>query len=257
MHVRAPAATVQPLMNCLILIKERSPGRVERAPIAAEPLKGIVMKTLLTTAAVLALMGAATAASAEDFTPKSEGTWVVDYRATVVAPDESGDILTAAGADTGLDVDVGDSYVPTLGITYFFTDNVAVDVTLGTSQHQISAQAPGTDIEVHRTWVIPPVVTLQYHFSPEARFSPYVGAGLNAMIFYGGNDQNGFSVDLDNGVGWALQAGADYSIQGPWSFNVDVKKVFFNTDASINGGALRSSVDLDPWVVSLGFSRRY
>ena len=129
-------------MNCLIRIKERAPEQVETALIAAEPLKGIVMKKLFATAAVLALMGAATAANAEDFTPKAQGTWVVDYRATVVAPDESGDILTAAGADTGLDVDIGDSYVPTLGITYFITDNVAVDVTLGTSQHQISAQAP-------------------------------------------------------------------------------------------------------------------
>lgn len=250
-------ATVHPCVNCLIRIKERAPEQVETALIAAKPLKGIVMKKLFATAAVLALMGAATAANAEDFTPKAQGTWVVDYRATVVAPDESGDILTAAGADTGLDVDIGDSYVPTLGITYFITDNVAVDVTLGTSVHQISAQAPGTDIEVHRTWVVPPVVTVQYHFSPEARFSPYVGAGINAMIFYGGNDQNGFTVDLDNGVGWALQAGADYSISGPWSLNVDVKKVFFNTDASINSGALRSSVDIDPWVVSVGFSRRY
>lgn len=215
------------------------------------------MKTLFATAAVLALMGAATAANAEDFTPKAQGTWVVDYRATVVAPAESGDILTAAGADTGLDVDVGDSYVPTLGITYFVTDNVAVDLTLGTSRHQISAQGGATDVEVHRTWVVPPVVTVQYHFNPEARFSPYVGAGINAMIFYGGDDQNGFSVDLDNGVGWALQAGADYAISGPWSANLDVKKVFFETDASINGGALRSSVQLDPWVVSLGISRRY
>ena len=37
----------------------------------------------------------------------------------------------------------------------------------------------------------------------------------------------------------------------------NVKKVWFETDASINGGALRSSVHLDPWVVSLGFGRRF
>ena len=117
MQMQAREAAVQRLMNCLIPIKERSLRRTETAPIAAEPPKGIVMKTLLTTAAALALMGAATAANAEDFTPKGQGTWVVDYRATAVAPSESGDILTAAGADTGLDVDIGNSYVPTLGIS--------------------------------------------------------------------------------------------------------------------------------------------
>ena len=77
------------------------------------------------------------------------------------------------------------------------------------------------------------------------------------MLFYSGDDKNGFTVDIDNGVGWALQAGADYAIQGPWTLNVDVKKVFFNTDASINGGALRSDVTIDPWVVSVGIGRRF
>lgn len=215
------------------------------------------MKALLCSAAALALLGVATGAQAQDFEAKHAGMWVVDARATGVIPDESGSILTAGGADTGLDVDIGDSYVPTLGITYFYTDNIAVDVTLGTSQHQISAQGPGTDVEVHKTWVIPPVITAQYHFSPQERFSPYVGVGINAMIFYGGDDQNGFTVDLDDGIGAAVQVGADYALQGPWALNVDVKKVWFDTDAKINGGALRSDVSIDPWVVSLGVSRRF
>jgi len=205
-------------------------------------------------AAALALAGQT---QAQDFTPKTAGTWVVDARLTDVAPSESGDILTAGGVDTGLNVGVSDSYVPTLGITYFVTDNIAVDLTLGTSVHDISAEGPGPDPKVHRTWVVPPVLTVQYHFQPDQRFSPYVGAGINAMIFYGGKDYNGFDVKLDNGVGWALQAGADYAIQGPWTMNVDVKKVFFSTDASINGGTLRSSVDIDPWVVSVGIGRRF
>lgn len=215
------------------------------------------MKPLLSAAAALAVLAAAGAAQAQDFTPKHAGMWVVDARATGVIPDESGDIVTAGGVDTGLDVAIGDSWVPTLGITYFATDNVAVDVTLGTSHHDISAAGPGPDIKVHDTWVIPPVVTLQYHFQPQARFSPYVGAGINAMIFYNGDDRNGFTVDLDDGVGAAVQVGADYALQGPWTLNLDVKKVWFDTDASINGGALRSDVSIDPWVVSIGFGRRF
>lgn len=216
------------------------------------------MKTLLLlSTAAAAAFALTTTASAQDFTPKSKGTWVVDLRLTDVAPDESGNILTNAGVDTGLNVEVSDSVVPTLGIQYFFTDNIAGELILGTSNHEIKAVGPGTNVKVHETWVIPPVATLQYHFAPEARFSPYVGAGINGMIFYSGDDKNGFTVDLDDGIGWALQAGADYAVQGPWALNVDVKKVFFNTDAKINGGTLKSSVDLDPWVVSVGFGRRF
>ena len=92
---------------------------------------------------------------------------------------------------------------------------------------------------------------------PAARFSPYVGAGINFMLFYSGEDKNGFTVDLDNGVGYALQAGVDVAIQGPWSANLDVKKVWFETDAKINGGALTSKVQLDPVVASVGLSRKF
>ncbi len=215
------------------------------------------MKTRLLIAAAAAALAFTSAAQAQDFTPKQQGTWKVDFRGTVVAPDEDASILTAGGVDTGLDAKVGDSWVPTLGVTYFVTDHVALDLTLGTSRHEISAVGPGVNTEVHTTWVVPPVATVQYHFAPRERFSPYVGAGVNAMIFYGGDDKNGFEVDLDDGFGWALQAGADYALQGPWSLNVDVKKVFFETDASINAGTLKSDVELDPWVVSVGFGRRF
>lgn len=90
----------------------------------------------------------------------------------------------------------------------------------------------------------------------QGRISSYVGAGVNAMLFYSGKGKNGFG-DLDDGFGYALQAGADVGIQGPWSLNVDVKKVWFETDAKINNGALTSSVNLDPWVGSLGVSRKF
>jgi outer membrane protein len=130
-------------------------------------------------------------------------------------------------------------------------------VIAGTTQHTVKAVGAGTDVAVHKTWVLPPVVSLQYHPLPGARFSPYVGAGLNYMLFYSGKDKNGFTVDLDNGFGYALQAGADIPINAAYSLNIDVKKVWFDTDASINGGALKSRVKLDPLVASVGFGRRF
>jgi len=36
-----------------------------------------------------------------------------------------------------------------------------------------------------------------------------------------------------------------------------VKKVFFKTDAVINNGALTSRVGLNPWVLSVGFGRKF
>lgn len=197
------------------------------------------------------------AAQAQDFTPKAQGMWVVDYRLTDVAPAEKAPINTAGGVSTGLHASVSDSVVPTLGIGYFVTDNVALDLTLGTSRHKINAVGTGVDVNVHDTWVLPPVLTVQYHFNPKGRLSPYVGTGPNYMLFYSGENKNGYTVKLKDGFGWATQAGVDYAVGGRWAANLDVKKVFFSTDADINSGALKSKVKLDPWVVSAGFSYRY
>ena len=208
-------------------------------------------------AAALLASTAAFAAQAQDFQPKAAGTFVIDLRVSDVSPDANNPINTAAGAATGLNAHVGDSVMPTLGFSYFLTDHIAVEAILGTTQHTISAVGAGGSTKVADTWVLPPVVALQYHFMPKARFSPYVGAGVNTMIYYGGDNYNGFRTRLRDSVGGAVQFGADYAIKGPWSANFDVKKIFVETDAVIDGGALRSDVHLDPWVISLGFGRRF
>ena len=210
---------------------------------------------LLAGAAALALAGAAHADDA--FQPKAKGTIMLNVRMTDVSPDAGNSVMTAAGADTGLKANVSDSYVPTIGRTYFFTDNLAAELIAGTSDHSVKAVGGTTNVKIYDTWVLPPVLSLQYHFAPKAKFSPYVGAGVNYMIFYGGSNKNGFTTKLKDGAGTALQAGFDYALQGKWSLNLDVKKVFFNTKATINGGALTSSVDLDPWVVSAGVGYKF
>ncbi|WP_420478929.1 OmpW/AlkL family protein [Brevundimonas sp. FT23028] len=212
---------------------------------------------ILAAAAATAFAAPAMAQTANTWEAPRKGDWLVTGRVTDVFSGADNAIVTAAGADSGLHVDVGDSVMPTLGFTYFLTDHFAVEAILGTTRHEIRAQGAGTDVAVHETWVLPPVVTLQYRPLSGGRVSPYVGAGINYMLFYSGDDKNGFTVDLDDGFGYALQAGADIGIQGPWSVNVDVKKVWFNTDADVNNGALRSDVDLDPWVVSVGVSRKF
>jgi outer membrane protein len=224
----------------------------------------IKMKRKMTLAAAVAVMTLATGAAsgamaqtANDWQVARKGDWIVTGRITDVSSRADDPIFTSGGVNTGLSVDVGHDVMPTLGFTYFLTDNISVEAILGATQHQIRAQGGGTDVAVHETWVLPPVVTLQYRPMPEARVSPYVGAGINYMLFFEGKDQNGFTVDLEDGFGYALQAGADIALTGPWTLNLDVKKVWFETEATINGGALTSDVNLDPWVVSVGFGRKF
>ncbi len=217
------------------------------------------MKTsaaLLAAASVLALAGTASAQT-QPSDPVGKGTLIVTARMTGVLPQADDAIVDAAGAASGLNVDVSDDWMPTLGFTYFVSDHWAVEAILGATQHEVKAKGTGTDVAVHETWVLPPIVTAQYRPTPNNRVSPYVGAGVSYMAFFDGKDKNGFTVDIDDGFGVALQAGADINLSGPWTLNVDAKKVWFDTDASINGGALKSSVSLDPWVVSVGVGRKF
>ncbi|MBS0363915.1 MAG: outer membrane beta-barrel protein [Proteobacteria bacterium] len=205
-------------------------------------------------AAALALAGAA---YADDIVPKAAGTIVLDVRASDVGPVTDSAITTSTGGATGLKAKASDSVMPTLGVTYFFTPNWAVEAIAGTTQHTIKAVGGTTNVEVKDTWVLPPVVALQYHFAPAARFSPYVGAGVNYMLFYSGKDKNGFKLKIDDGFGAALQGGFDYAMGGPWSLNADLKKIFFHTKASDAKNGLRTNVNLDPWVASLGVGYRF
>ena len=214
------------------------------------------LKTMISVAAV-AGFGMVASAHAEDFKPLQKGSFVIDYRISQVSSDAKNEIFTAAGVDSGLHVKVGSSTVPTLGFRYFLTDNVAVEGILGTSHHKISAANASASTYVHDTWVLPPVVALQYHFAPKAQFNPSVGAGVNLMEFYNGTDHNGFAVKLKSGGGYALQAGADIALKGPWTLNIDYKKVYFTTKANINNNALKSSVHLDPIVFSIGLGYRF
>jgi outer membrane protein len=210
----------------------------------------------LAGAAALAVAGAAQAQET-GFQPLARGTLVVHLRATAVVPDNASPIVTATGGATGLDVHVGRDYMPTLGFDYFVADNLSVELIAGATRHDIRAVGASTSTLVSRQWVIPPTLTAKYHLLPDGRVSPYVGAGVNYMLFVSRAKKNGYTVDLDNGFGWALQAGADVATVGPWQLNLDAKKIFFRTDATINGGALKSRVKLDPWVVSVGVGRRF
>ncbi|PZP53217.1 MAG: OmpW family protein, partial [Micavibrio aeruginosavorus] len=64
-------------------------------------------------------------------------------------------------------------------------------------------------------------------------------------------------LNIDNAFGPALQAGFDYWISENWGVNLDVKKIWLNVDASLNNGAVKADVDLDPWLVGAGVSYRF
>lgn len=190
-----------------------------------------------------------------DTVAKDKGDLLVRLRGLAMLTDTDGTTDTLGGS-----AHTSDTAIPELDVTYFFTDSIAAELILATSKHNVSVNgSTAGDLDLGTVRLLPPVVTLQYHFMPKSSFSPYVGAGVNLTIPYAGNAGRSVnSVDYSSEFGWALQAGADYAFTEKWSVNLDVKKVFVDTDIKVNGGAINAKdTDLDPWIIGVGFGYRF
>lgn len=202
-------------------------------------------------AGILALSVCAAMATEAEAGEKSP--WQLRGRLITVQPDEDSSISPIGG-----EVDVDGSVVPELDISYFFNDHVAAELILAVTPHDVKAEGTSLgNVDLGDVWLLPPTLTVQYHFTPEKQFRPYVGAGLNYTIFFDEDAGAMSDIDYDNGVGYALQAGFDYGIDEHWAFNADLKKLYLNTDVSINNGAVTADVDLDPWIFGIGATYRF
>jgi len=182
---------------------------------------------------------------------KEAGDLVVRLRGVAFTTDTSGTTDTLGGSAR-----TSDDYVPELDFSYFITKNIAAELILATTKHTVEVKnSAGGDLDLGTVRLIPPVLTLQYHFMPDQAFSPYAGAGINYVIVsdksFGRSVNN---VSYSNEFGFALQLGFDYKFADKWSFNIDAKKVFVDTDIHVNDGTIRADdTDLDPLVIGIGF----
>ena len=195
---------------------------------------------------------------------KEAGDIVVRFRAALVIPDEDGsadDGTTKIGGDTSLDTD----FVPEVDFAYFFTKNIAAELILATTIHNASVvKSTLQSVDLGTVGLLPPTLTLQYHFLPDDVISHYVGAGINYTIFYdesGGIGNSAFAlrdIDYSNGFGCAFQIGVDYKIDDTWHLNADMKKIFLNTDINVNNGVVNvDDADVDPWILGIGIGYRF
>lgn len=194
--------------------------------------------------------------------PAEFNPWMIRVRAVGVLTRDSGWVDTVA--NSGLST--SDTVIPELDVSYFFTKNIAAELILGTTRHSVTGTGSIAGLPVGKAWLLPPTLTLQYHFTELGAFKPYIGAGVNYTWFYSQSAGNatvgGLTVTdshLHNSFGWALQAGFDYMLDAHWGLNVDVKKLFLRPDwdGTINGAPFTGKVNLDPWIVGGGVTYKF
>ena len=187
-------------------------------------------------ALMLALPGTAAA---------QDGKWMARVRAIDVEPNASSSLA-------GLNVE--GQWTGELDFTYFFTKNLAAELILGWAKHEVTLNGNS----LGKVGVLPPTLTLQYHFTDLGAFKPYVGIGGNYTYFYENELANGALYIKDNSWGGALQAGVDYMLDKNWSLNLDVKYVWMDTEVRVKAtGAELGTLDINPWLLGIGARYRF
>jgi outer membrane protein len=230
--------------------------------------------------ALLAL--AVAAAFAPTLALAEAGDIVVRLRATHVAPDEDSKLGAQSAAvglgafiGAGSELQVDNNTIPEIDFSYYITKNIAAELILAVgTRHDVSIAgntlgALGNQ-PLGSVNLLPPTLTAQWHFMPDQMFDPYVGAGLTYSRAMDNKLATtlvapGLPIKIDrNSWGPAIQAGFDINLQDKWLVNFDVKKIWLSTDVKVETTAAGApgwhkidELDLDPWVISVGFGKKF
>lgn len=166
----------------------------------------------------------------------------------IVPKSDNGAIL-----DHTADVTVGNRAGPTFNIAYFISPHWAIDLLGGLAfKHQIDVNGA----RAGEAKQLPPILSLQYHFWPEATFRPYIGVGLNYTAFVDEKLDDGAKLKLGDSWGPALQAGLDYALDQHWTIGLDIRYARINTKARISGTDV-GDVDINPAVYTFNVGYRF
>ena len=191
-----------------------------------------------------------------------QGDWI--FRAGVGTVDPKSTAFSDPVDDVAVKVDSGTSL--TLTGVYMINSNWAIELLAAWPfKHDIDLVSGGVAVNLAETEHLPPTLSIQYHFLPEGQFQPYAGLGLNYTTFLDTDlsqealDAGLVGIDLDNSVGVAAQIGADIVTSGRWLFNVDLRWINIESDATLDDGISVESakVEIDPLVYSINVGYKF
>ncbi|WP_020161976.1 OmpW/AlkL family protein [Cycloclasticus pugetii] len=193
------------------------------------------------------------------------GDLIVRGRIISVDPQDDSSSVSINGASVaGSGAFVDSDIMPELDFTYMLDPHWGLELILAYTEHKVDAGGSlGGLNQIGDTKVLPPTLTLQYHFAPTSNIRPYVGAGINYTHFFdstvkGALDAPGADLEIDDSWGLAAQAGVDIDLNDTWFVNFDVKYIDIEADAHIKNGAnIKVDIDIDPIVWGIGIGRTF
>ena len=190
------------------------------------------VRTALLVGTALSMGFAGTAAAFEP------GDWLVRVGASYVSPASDNHDIVSVESDTSV----------TFNFSYMMTDVWALELLAAVPfKHDIEL-LNGT--KIGSTKLLPPTLSLQYHFMPTEKFQPYLGVGINFTHFSSEKtigDLEGVDLNLGDSWGIAGQAGFDVLFNDNWFFNLDIRYIDIDTKARLDDVSI-GTVEVDPWI---------
>lgn len=180
------------------------------------------------------------------------GDWFVRTGAVHVDPRSNNGSL--AGGTLGVSIDSDTQLGLVIGRQ--LTDNWAIELLAATPfKHTVSLEgAEAVDFK-H----LPPTLSLQYRFAPQAAVSPFLGAGLNFTRTWDESTRGpvaGADVTLGNSWGLAAQAGLAFRLGGSTELVLEARYIDIEVDVHLDGTRIGES-QVDPMVYALSFGWRF
>jgi len=215
-----------------------------------------VNRRLRLSLAVLFLAGTCGPALAQ--TPE----WRLGGRALYAAAATTSDEL----GDTGLTLDMKSGFGLEFVSGVMFSERFGAEFSVGATAHRLELTGGECcGVDGGRVWLVPLTAIAQYHVQVYGHWDPYVGLGITyiAPIYKLSADFSDAGIeelDFEGSVGLAAQIGLNYQLDNRWYVNLDLRYLGSSLEARMSTDEADLppvTLDIKPFVIGLGFGRRF
>lgn len=165
--------------------------------------------------------------------------------------------------------DLGDFSIETddgvglgLSANFFLTERLSTEVSFFWLSYDADLQFHDVKFKMDAVETTPVTLGLQYHFVPESRWDPYLGAGA-AWVSAGDLQSTDLdnlgvgTIQLDDGISWFANGGVGYRFGDQFGVALDVRYIDYGPTSTSKATGATEDLELPSLVTSLGLRVRF
>lgn len=190
----------------------------------------------------------------------------VDLTGYVSWMDPSGDNTIVDDPDGSIDLNFDADQGFGLALDVFWSNRISTELAVMKFSPEAAFEGSGgfEDLIAGDLDMMPITAALRFHFAPESRFDPYLGAGVGYILFDEIDSSNLDDIDIgaldvDDDYGFLLNAGFSFDITPNFAIVGDAKYVPVESSINAVGADDAEAIDLEinPLILSAGISFQF